>query len=158
MTQIVAPGTFRLTRPFSQSPDRLWHWLTDPDARSAWGAPSDTDVLILEKTDLREDGAERHRCGPAEAPDYAVATRWYRLDAPKLACFTETVEAQGSRVATSLVSYTLAATDAGCTLTVDVSVHSLIDEDISDDFQSGWTSALDRLPGIIAAADAKATS
>ncbi len=145
----LATGSFQLSRKFTLTPERLWHWLTDPEARSAWSAPSDNDVLVMDVSDLREDGADLQRCGPGDDPEYTVATRWYRLDAPAMACFTETVEAKGARIATSLISYGLVATEAGCTLEVDVTVHSFVGEDITGDFSAGWTSALDRLQHII---------
>lgn len=145
-----ATGNFTLTRAFSLVPADLWPLLTDPETRSGWSGPSDSDVLTLEAQDLREGGTDRHRCGPAEAPDYTVDTRWYRLDGPALACFYETVEAGGMRIATSLVTYGVAPTDTGSALEVTVHVSSFVGPEALDDFQTGWTSALDRLQRMIA--------
>jgi uncharacterized protein YndB with AHSA1/START domain len=140
---------FRLARSFAIAPDRLWALLTDGRAREAWGAPSDSAVLVLEVEDLREGGQERHRCGPAEAPEFVVDTHWYHLEAPRLACFTETLSAGGARIGVTLVTYNLAATGTGTTLTVDVALSSMIGEDIGADFQTGWNSGLDRLAHLI---------
>lgn len=140
-----ATGNFTLTRDFGIAPDDLWHLLTDPETRAGWSAPSDSDVLTLDAQDLREGGTDRHRCGPAEAPDYTVDTRWYRLEAPALACFSETVEAGGMRIATSLVTYGLAETATGSALQVIVHVSSFVGDEALADFETGWTSALNRL-------------
>ena len=141
----TATGNFTLTRAFGIAPADLWPLLTDPETRAGWSAPSDSDVLILESQDLREGGTDRHRCGAAEAPDYKVETYWYRLDAPSLACFSETVDAGGMRIATSLVTYGLEATDGGCSLQVIVHVSSFVGDEALADFETGWISALDRL-------------
>ena len=136
---------FTLKRRFSISQDALWHVLTDPHEREAWGAPDDSMVLVLETADLREDGHERHRCGPAEAPEFTVDTRWYRLDGPKGACFSETLTFQGMRTFTSLVTYRLATDGSGTQLEVHVAVTSFDDETVFAEVEGGWRSALDRL-------------
>ena len=79
-------GHFTLDRSFAVGPDRLWTLLTDPKMREAWGAPNDDQLLVVEQSDLREGGADRHRCGPADAPDFEIDTNWYRLAAPQAAC------------------------------------------------------------------------
>lgn len=144
----LATGQFRLERQFTLAPDKLWHLLTDPKARTAWGAPSDQDVLILENTDLREGGRDMHRCGPADNPAYTVETVWFRLQSPDLACFSETVDADGMRIATSLVTYGLAGTASSSTLIVDVYVSSFVGPEALADFEAGWTSALGQLQNI----------
>lgn len=141
---------FQLTRDFRLPPDRLWALLTDARAREAWGAPSDDAVLVLDTEDLREGGQERHRCGPADNPEFVVDTHWYHLDAPLLACFTETISAGGARIGVSLVTYGLEAAGTGSRLHVDVCVSSMIGEAIGADFRSGWGSGLDRLGRYIA--------
>ena len=136
---------FTLKRRFSISQDALWHVLTDPREREAWGAPDDSMVLVLETADLREDGHERHRCGPADAPEFTVDTRWYRLDGPNGACFSETLTFQGMRAFTSLVTYRLATDGSGTQLEVHVAITSFDDEAVFAEVEAGWTSALDRL-------------
>lgn len=144
----LATGDFRIERPFALPPDRLWHLLTDPDMRTHWGGPSDDDVLIMDAHDIREGGRDLHRCGPKNDPAYTVETIWYRLDAPRLACFTETVDAGGARIATSLVTYALTATDRGTDLAITVQVSSFVGPEAMADFESGWTSGLNRLDAL----------
>ena len=147
MTQ--AGTHFQLTRSIAVPPDRLWTLLTDPKARELWGGPSEDTVLILETADLREGGQERHRCGPADNPEFVVDTHWYHLEAPALACFTETVSAGGQRFAVTLVTYTLAASGTGTDLIVDVGLAPLTAGDMLGDFKQGWTSGLDSLERLI---------
>ncbi len=147
---MTAPiASFRLTRTIAAAHDRLWHLLTDAKSREDWGAPSDDAVPVLEATDLREGGQERHRCGPADNPEFTVDTHWYHIDAPTRACFTETVEAGGQRFGVSLVTYVLEPDGPATRLTIDVAVASMTGDDMQDDFQSGWTSGLDRLEHLI---------
>jgi uncharacterized protein YndB with AHSA1/START domain len=147
---MTAPiATFRLTRTIAAEQDRLWHLLTDAKSREIWGGPSDDVVLVLDTTDLREGGQERHRCGPADNPEFTVDTHWYHIDTPTRACFTETVIAGGQRFGVSLVTYVLEPDGPVTTLTVDVAVASMTGEDMQDDFQTGWTSGLDRLERLI---------
>ena len=147
---MTAPiATFRLTRTIAAAHDRLWHLLTDAKSREVWGAPSEDAVLVLETTDLREGGQERHRCGPADNPEFTVDTHWYHIDAPTRACFTETSTAGGQRFGVSLVTYVPDADGPSTTLTVDVAVASMTGEDMQGDFLSGWTSGLDRLEHLI---------
>jgi len=153
---MTAPiATFRLTRSIKASQDRLWHLLTDAKSRELWGAPTDEAVLVLETADLREGGQERHRCGPADNPEFTVDTHWYHLDAPARACFTETVTAGGQRFGVSLVTYVLEAAGPATILIVDVAVASMTGDDMQEDFQFGWNSGLDRLEHLISTGELK---
>ena len=147
MTQPIK--TFRIARDFPLDVDRMWGLLTDPKARTLWGGPSDDVVLIMDVADLREGGQERHRCGPADNPEFVVDTHWYHLDTPKSACFSETVSAGGTRFGVSLVTYALTGAETGSVLTVDVAVASMTGEDMVGDFEEGWTSGLNRLTRMI---------
>ena len=140
-----ATTNFTLSRRFGISQDALWHILTDPKEREAWGAPDENTTLVMEKADLREDGHELHRCGPAEAPEFSVETRWYKLDRPHAACFTETLTFQGARAFTSLVTYHLTTEGTGASLEVDIALVSFDGEEVFGEVEAGWTSALDRL-------------
>ena len=147
---MTAPiATFRLTCTIAAPQDRLWHLLTDAKSREVWGAPTDDAVLVLETTDLREGGHERHRCGPADNPEFTVDTHWYHLDAPTRACFTETVIAGGQRFGVSLVTYVLEPDGPATTLILDVAVASMTGDGMQEDFQFGWTSGLDRLEHLL---------
>lgn len=145
----LATAQFQIQRQFNTSQDKLWNLLTDPEARSKWGGPNDDDVLLMDYHDIQEGGRDQHRCGPKENPAYTVQTDWFRIDGPGFACFTETVDAEGMRIATSLVTYALASKTGGTELLVDVYVSSFVGPEALPDFEAGWTSALARLTKII---------
>lgn len=143
-------NTFHFHRSFELGADQMWHLLTDGAMREKWGAPSEGTVLIQTTADLRTGGIERHICGPREAPEFEVETRWYRLDAPHDAAFTETVEIGGSAIATSLVTYRLAPGAGGCELHVTVAVSSFCGPEAPQEFHQGWEGGLANLEALVA--------
>lgn len=143
-------SSFDLERTLPLPPNRLWQVLTDPHHREQWGAPNDDTILVMETSDLRVGGQDRHRCGPAEAPDFAVLTRWYHLDAPNRAVFTETVLIGQDAIFTSLVTYHLAPDAEGTALSVTVALSSFTGEDATEDVRAGWTAGLANLDRHIA--------
>ncbi|MDJ1007624.1 MAG: SRPBCC domain-containing protein [Paracoccaceae bacterium] len=149
-------GHFEFKRSLALPPERLWEVLTDPRHRENWGAPEEGMVLTVETADLSEGGQDRHRCGPAEAPDFVVDTRWYRLEAPHRAVFTETVIVGDEAVATSLVTYALGAAGRGTALEVGVAVSSFVGPEAASEFHAGWEGGLANLDAYLAKLDATA--
>ncbi len=143
-------GSIDLDRTLPLPPDRLWPILTDPHHREQWGAPGEGTVLIMESADLRVGGQDRHRCGPAASPDFTVLTRWYHLDAPTRAVFTETISVADAPIFTSLVTYRLAGAAGGTALSVTVALSSFTGEDAMADVRAGWTAGLTNLDTYIA--------
>lgn len=141
----VKTGHIHISRTIKVGQERLWHLLTDPEMRTLWGAPSDEHVLDMVSHDLREGGRDLHRCGPADNPEFEVATHWYHLAGPDMACFTETLEIGGARLSVSLVGYGLETVPGGTKLDVDISVTSLTGDDLTPDHEEGWLSGLNRL-------------
>ena len=141
-------GHFSLTRTLPLTPERLWHILTDAKMREAWGAPAEGMLLEVETQDFRVGGLETHRCGPAEAPEFTVDTRWYRVDAPSDAVFTETVHAGGATIAATLVTYRVTPNEAGSRLDVAVAVSSFVGPEGMDEFQAGWEAGLANLEAL----------
>ncbi|MBF9043319.1 hypothetical protein HKCCE4037_08275 [Rhodobacterales bacterium HKCCE4037] len=136
--------TFHFSRNLPLPPDRLWHLMTDAKAREAWGAPGEHTLDVME-ADTRVGGIDRHRCGPADAPEFEVETRWMRLDGPHDAVFTEMVEMGGMALGVSLVTYHLAAEGSGTALSVTVAVSSFVGPEMMADFKAGWSGGLDNL-------------
>lgn len=144
-------NTLRFDRDIATSPDRLFHLLTDPKMREIWGAPGEGTVLSMDITDLREGGFERHFCGPKDAPEFEIETRWYRLNGPAAACFSESLVIGGERIFTSLVTYTLTPRDGKTALGVDVAITGFVEgEDMTQDVTDGWTSGLAKLEALAA--------
>ena len=143
--------TFTFDRSFPVSPARLWHLLTDAEQRESWGAPGEGTVLETITSDLRPGGVERHRCGPADTPDFEVETRWYHLDDGALAVFTETIEAGGMALGASLVTYAIGEAGKGSTLSATVAVSSFVGPEMIEEFRDGWTGGMDKLSGLAGA-------
>ncbi len=146
-------ATFAFNRQYGIAPDRLWGVLTDPKMRERWGAPSDDMVLSVERADLREDGQDRHVCGPKAAPEFVIDTRWYRLDAPHLAVFTETLVVGEERIATSLVTYRVDAANGGSALAVTSCSASRTGPEVPAEFSGGWEGGLANLDRLVAELD-----
>ena len=142
--------TFTFTREMPLPPDRLWHLMPDPKMREIWGAPGEDTVLHVVSSDLRVGGTDHHRCGPRDAPEFEVETRWYRLGSPHDAVFTEVVTAQGSRLGASLGTYRLAPSPRGTALTVTIAVSSFVGPDMIAEFRSGWTGGMENLDRLVA--------
>ena len=138
-------ASLEFERRLALPPARLWEVLTDARHREQWGAPSEGAVLEVVEADVREGGRDRHRCGPAEAPEFTVDTRWYRLDAPHLAVFTETVDIGGEAIFTSLVTYRLTPAGTATVLGVTVAVSSFVGADVARDTRTGWEGGLANL-------------
>jgi uncharacterized protein YndB with AHSA1/START domain len=54
----------------------VFHALSDVNARAAWGAPSDTAVVLYDASDFRVGGVDRYRCGARANPNIR-GTTWY---------------------------------------------------------------------------------
>lgn len=143
-------GHFELTRTFPLTPDRLWHVLTDTEMRSTWNAPGEGMVMNLQTSDFRVGGLETHYAGPANNQEFTVDTRWYRIDGPHDAAFTETVNMGGTAIATTLVTYRIAAEGDGTHLHVSVAVSSFAGPDADGEFKAGWEAELANLEALAA--------
>lgn len=141
---------FTLTRQFTLSRDELWHLLTDAKMRENWGAPEEGQTLTLLTEDFRRRGIERHRCGDSGPDAFEVETRWYHINAPTDAVFTESIEAGGQDIATSLVTYRVTDADEGTQLHVTVAVSSFVGPEATADFKAGWEQGLNSLDAFIA--------
>ncbi|MEM8654104.1 MAG: SRPBCC domain-containing protein [Pseudomonadota bacterium] len=141
-------GHFDLMRTLPLAPDRLWHVLTDGKMREIWGAPEEGMVLEMDTSDFRVGGHETHRCGPVDNPEFTVDTRWYRIDGPHDATFTETVNIGGAAIATTLVTYRVTAEGTGSRLDVSVSVSSFTGPDADGEFKAGWEAGLANLEAL----------
>lgn len=137
--------TLEFTRELPLTPDRLWPLLVEAKHREVWGAPEEGMVLQVETVDTREGGYERHRCGPADSPDFLIDTRWYKLAGPDLAVFTETLVVGDETHFTSLVTYGVTAFAGGSVLNVTVAVSAFTGPEAFDEIEHGWTGGLSNL-------------
>ena len=134
--------SFDVIRTLPLPPERLFEVLTDARHREKWGAPDADTVLIVEKEDVSVGGQDRHRCGPKDAPEFLVDTRWYDLTSPERAVFTETLIFGGHAAMTSLVTYSLTPKGNGTELGVTVAVSSFTGADTLNEVRTGWEGGL----------------
>lgn len=146
--------TFTYERDYGITQGQLWHLLTDPAMREAWGAPGEGNTLETIASDMRPGGVDRQRCGPEEAPEFEVETRWYHLAAPDSAVMTEQIEAGGMALGASLVTYKTAAQDGRTRLWVTVAVSSFVGPEMIAEFRDGWDSGIAKLSGMAEATEA----
>lgn len=146
----MSTDTFTYDRSFPLPPERMFTLMTAPEYREMWGAPDDGQVLETLSSDFRIGGQEKHRCGPAEAPYFEATTRWYNIDAPNAVTFTETIEADGMVVGTSLVTYTLTPESKGCHAAITVAVVSFVGPEMIGEFKAGWTGGIAKLDALAA--------
>lgn len=142
-------SSFDTFRDLALPPARLWEVLTDPSLRCKWGGPDESMVLDVVNADLRVGGVDRLRCGPADAPEFEIETRWYDLTGPTRAVFTETLIFGGAAVSTSLVTYALEAAGNGTALGITVAVSSFSGPEALDEIKQGWEGGLANLERIV---------
>ncbi|MEM8537028.1 MAG: SRPBCC domain-containing protein [Pseudomonadota bacterium] len=143
-------ATFDMQRSLPLPPEKLWDVLTDPKHREAWGAPDANTVLIVDTADVRVGGQDRHRCGPRDAPEFVIDTRWYGLQAPERAVFTETLLVGDETMFTSLVTYAVTPNAKGALLEITVAVSSMTGPEALQEVRAGWDGGLTNLDGYAA--------
>jgi uncharacterized protein YndB with AHSA1/START domain len=79
----------------------------DPVARTAWGAPSDTAVVIYVEADFREGGQDRFRCGAKSNPNIHGTTRYLEITANRRVVSSETIVVDDKRLCASLATLEL---------------------------------------------------
>lgn len=137
--------TFSFTRRYALSPAQVWHLVTDAEQRAQWAVPDPSMTLTTLSSDLCLGGTDHHRCGPADAPEFDVVTRWYNIDAPTNAVFTETIMAGGAHLGASLVTCHIAADGGGSALHLTVAVSSFVGAEMIGEFRAGWTGGMANL-------------
>jgi uncharacterized protein YndB with AHSA1/START domain len=139
--------TLSLERDIACSPDRLFHLMTDRDARQKWSAPDDSSVVIIDSFDCRPGGHEETRCGPKEAPEFNTVGVFHVVT-PEFLSFTETLIIGGETVSISLCGHELSASEKGTRLRVTLQITSLAGPDLFKDYRGGWSAALDSLSAL----------
>lgn len=147
---------FDLTRRLPLPAARLWQVLTDPHQRGQWNAPIPGMTVTVEQSDLHVGGLERHHYSTdtpvEEMPPFTAETRWYHLDGPNRAVFTETVWIEGEAIFTSLVTFVLtpAAGDTATDLGLTVATSSCTGTEVGSDVAAGWDGGLANLDAYVA--------
>src|ERR1700716_3408514 len=101
MSEKPQHATITLERIYRAPLDRVFSEFADPGARARWCPPSN-DVLIYDRTDFRAGGRDIFRCGPKDDPKVRGETFYHLIVPNKLVVSSETLDADGQRLAVSL--------------------------------------------------------
>jgi uncharacterized protein YndB with AHSA1/START domain len=117
----------------------------DPLARTEWGAPSDTAVVIYDEADFREGGQDRFRCGSKADPNIHGMTRYLEIIANRRVVSSETIVMDGKRLCASLTTLELTADGEKTKLKSTTQLASFIGEDMVRGHEMGTNASLDNL-------------
>jgi uncharacterized protein YndB with AHSA1/START domain len=137
-------ATIVLERTYSAPLERVFSEFADPVARARWSPPSN-DVLIYDQTDFRAGGRDLFRCGPQDDAKFRGETLYHLIVPNKRVVSSETLDADGQRLAVSLSTLDFEATGEGTNLKLTVQMVSLVGAGMIESYQSGNNSALENL-------------
>jgi uncharacterized protein YndB with AHSA1/START domain len=138
-------ATIVLERTYLAPIGRVFSEFADPVARARWSPPS-SDVLIYDQTDFRAGGRDLFRCGPKnDAPKFRGETLYHLIVPNKCVVSSETLEADGQRLAVSLNTLDLEAAGESTNLKLTVQMVSFVGAGMIEGYESGNKSALENL-------------
>jgi uncharacterized protein YndB with AHSA1/START domain len=125
--------------------DRVYEAFADVKLRSAWGAPTQTAVLIYDEESFRVGGTDRYRCGNKSNPNIHGTTTYLEIVPQERIVQVETIDMDGRRLAASLITLELKRSGAHTALKTTVQVTSLIGDDMIKGHEQGHSGSLDSL-------------
>jgi uncharacterized protein YndB with AHSA1/START domain len=117
----------------------------DPAARSEWGAPSDTAVVIYDEADFREGGQDCFRCGSRANPNIHGITRYLDIVADRRVVSSETISVDGRPLCASLKTLELEANGGSTKLTSTTQLASFAGDGMVRGHETGTNASLDNL-------------
>jgi uncharacterized protein YndB with AHSA1/START domain len=117
----------------------------DAKARSEWGAPSDTAVLIYDHEDFCEGGEDRFRCGSKTNPNIHGTTRYLEIVPNCRVVSSETIVRDGKRLCASLITLELTQSGNATKLKSTCQVASFIGQDMIEGCEAGNNGSLNSL-------------
>lgn len=137
--------TLMFERDAPAAAEKVFAAFADPVARSEWGAPSDTTVVIYDETDFREGGQDRFRCGPKANPNIHGTTRYLDIIHNRRVVSTETISMNGRHLCVSLTTLEFVPNGDTTKLTNTTQLASFIGEEMVRGHEAGTNAALDNL-------------
>jgi uncharacterized protein YndB with AHSA1/START domain len=138
-------ATLVFEREIPASVEEVFAAFADPVARSQWGAPSDTAVIIYDEADFREGGQDRFRCGSKANPNIHGLTRYLAITADRRVVSSETIDMDGKRLCASLTTLELAPHGEKTKLKNTTQLVSFIGLDMIKGHEAGHNGSLDNL-------------
>jgi len=147
----VVHATFTTERQFPAQASRVFAAFADPDLRRQWNSPSDDVIIRNEADDFRVGGRDLAVC-VADGQDVArVETRYIDIVANERLLFSEAISDMERLMGASLVTVELISGEAGTRVAVTIQTTGLDGSGLDQGVVDGWTAALDRLGGLMAA-------
>jgi uncharacterized protein YndB with AHSA1/START domain len=117
----------------------------DPAARAAWGAPSDTAIVIYDEADFRAGGYDRFRCGSKANPNIHGETRYLEITEDRRIVSSETITMDGKKLCASLTTLELTPDGGETRLKSTTQLASFIGQDMVNGHKMGTNASLDNL-------------
>lgn len=137
--------TLTFEREVPASIEKVFEALADPAARSQWGAPTDSAVIIYDEADFQEGGQDRFRCGSKANPNIHGATRYLDIVTNRRVVSSETISMDGRRLCASLTTLELATHGTSTKLTHTTQLVSFVGEGMVEGHETGTNASLDNL-------------
>jgi uncharacterized protein YndB with AHSA1/START domain len=137
--------TLVFEREISASVEEVFAAFADPVARTEWGTPSDTAVVIYDEADFREGGQDCFRCGSKADPNIHGMTRYLEIIANRRVVSSETIVVDGKRLCASLTTLELTPHGENTKLKSTTQIASFIGEDMVKGHETGNNASLDNL-------------
>lgn len=137
--------TLTFEREVPASIEKVFEAIADPVARSRWGTPSDTAVIIYDEADFQEGGQDRFRCGSKANPNIHGTTRYLDIVTNHRVVSSETISVDGRRLCASLTTLELTTLGNSTKLTHTTQLASFIGEDMVKGHETGTNASLDGL-------------
>ena len=151
----MAHDTLTLARRYEASPARVFAVWADPEARLAWGAPSEDVTLVQEAADFSVGGEDIAVCVVGGEPAFRVHTRYLDIVPDRRIVLSEVIEAaegDGRREGVSLVGAEMMPDGGGTRLALTIQTTALDGSDLAQGVEEGWGHALDALGRLAAGA------
>ena len=137
-------ATITLERTYRAPLERVYSEFADPVARARWSPPSN-DVLIYDQTDFRAGGRDLFRCGPKNDPKFRGEILYHLIVPNKRVVSSETLDADGQRLAVSLNTLDFEPTGESTNLKLTVQMVSFVGAGMIEGYESGNHRALENL-------------
>ncbi len=138
--------TLTFTRTIAARPAHVYHCLTDASARQIWNSNGEDAVFcVANPQPAMAGGRETGAVGPADNPYVTAHADWIITTPGEQLVYAETLEAEGTPLATALACAQLAGDDAKTELSLHVHVTSFTGQDTIDEVRAGWEYAVNAM-------------